>query len=115
MIASVRRALGPAARTGLRLVRAVARALFRLVRAAARLVAAFVVRLSSADTRPRWMNRLPGNRFALAALVVLALVALYGVASFARPAASSPRRGTTVPVTSAYAACPDTLGARVRW
>jgi hypothetical protein len=113
VIASVRRALGPAARTGLRLVRTVARALFRLVRAAARLVAAFVVRLSSADTRPRWMNRLPGNRFALAALVVLALVALYGVASFARPAASSPRRGTTVPVTSAYAACPDTLGARV--
>jgi hypothetical protein len=112
-IASARRVLGPVARTALRLGRTVARVVFRLVRAAARAVFAFVARLSSADTRPRWMNRLPGNRFALAALVVLALVALYGVASFARPAASAPRRGTSVPVTTAYAACPDTHGARV--
>jgi hypothetical protein len=112
-IASTRKALGPVARAAYRLGRAVARTVFRLVRAAARTVFAFTARLSSADTRPRWMNRLPGNRFALAALVVLALVALYGVATFARPAASASRRGTTVPVTSANAACPDTHGARV--
>jgi hypothetical protein len=91
----------------------VARVGYRLVRAAVRAVAALVVRLSSAETRPRWMNRLPGNRFALAGLVVLAVAALYGVASFARPAASAPRRGTEVPVSSAYAACPDVGGARV--
>jgi hypothetical protein len=112
-IASARGALGPVARAAYRLGRAVARAVFRLVRAAARAVSAFAVRLSSAETRPRWMNRLPGNRFALAALVVLALVALYGVATFARPAASAPRHATTVPVTTANAACPDTRGARV--
>jgi Family of unknown function (DUF5719) len=100
--AVVRRMLGPPARLAYRLARAVARA-----------AGAYAVRLSSADTRPGWMNRLPANRFALAALVVLAVAALYGVASFARPAASAPRHGTTVPVTSAYAACPDTHGARV--
>lgn len=100
--AVARRVLGPLARLG-----------YRLARAAARAAGAYAVRLSSADTRPGWMNRLPANRFALAALVVLAVAALYGVASFARPAASAPRHGTTVPVTSAYAACPDTHGARV--
>lgn len=112
-VASARRVLGPVARAAFRVVRAVARGVYRLVRAAARAVFAFAARLSSAETRPRWMNRLPGNRFALAALVVLALVALYGVATFARPAASAPRHGTAVPVTSANAACPDTHGARV--
>jgi hypothetical protein len=111
--ARVRTALGPAARAAYRFGLAVLRAAFRLVRAIARMVLAFAKRLSSAETRPQWMNRLPGNRFALAALVVLALVALYGVASFARPAASAPRRTVAVPVTSAYAACPDTHGARV--
>ncbi|GAA4515747.1 hypothetical protein GCM10023191_085960 [Actinoallomurus oryzae] len=100
--AVARRVLGPPARLA-----------YRLTRAAARAAGAYAVRLSSADTRPGWMNRLPANRFALAALVVLAVAALYGVASFARPAASAPRHGTTVPVTSAYAACPDTHGARV--
>jgi Family of unknown function (DUF5719) len=102
-----------AARAAYRFGRAVLRAVFRLLRAATRTVLGFTARLSSAETRPRWMNRLPGNRFALAALVVLALAALYGVASFARPAASAPRRSVAVPVTSAYAACPDTHGARV--
>ncbi|MDN3355521.1 DUF5719 family protein [Actinomadura sp. DC4] len=111
--ASARRVLRPVARAVYRLGRAVARSIYRLVRGAVRAVFAFAGRLSSAETRPRWMNRLPGNRFALAGLVVLALVALYGVATFARPAASAPRRGTTVPVTSADAACPDTHGARV--
>jgi hypothetical protein len=100
--AVARRVLGPPARLG-----------YRLTRAAARAAGAYAVRLSSADTRPGWMNRLPANRFALAALVVLAVAALYGVASVARPAASVPRHGTAVPVTSAYAACPDTHGARV--
>jgi hypothetical protein len=106
-------ALGPAGRVAFRSARAVARLGYRLLRAVARAVFAFVARLSSAETRPRWMNRLPANRFALAGLVVLALAALYGVASFARPAAPALRRGTSVPVTSAYAACPDTHGARV--
>jgi hypothetical protein len=112
-LVTVRKALGPAARTLYRAARATARVVFRLVRAAVREVSAFAVRLSSADTRPQWMNRLPGNRFALAALVVLALVALYGVASFARPASSAPRRAVGVPVTSANPVCPDTHGARV--
>lgn len=103
----------PVPRAAYRLGRALARAGYRLVRASARAAYAFTARMSSADTRPRWMNRLPGNRFALAALVVLALVALYGVASLARPAASAPRRGTVVPVRSASAVCPDTHGARV--
>ena len=101
-LVTVRKTLGP-----------IARILYRAARAAVRAVAAFAARLSSADTRPQWMNRLPGNRFALAALVVLALVALYGVASFARPASSAPRRAVSVPVTSANPVCPDTHGARV--
>jgi Family of unknown function (DUF5719) len=113
VIARVRSALGPAGRAAYRFGRATLRAAFRAGRAVARTVLAFAGRLSSAETRPGWMNRLPGNRFALAALVVLALAALYGVASFARPAASAPRRGVRVPVTSAYATCPDTRGARV--
>jgi hypothetical protein len=112
-LVTVRRALGPAARTLYRAARATVRAVFRLVRAAVRAVSAFAARLSSADTRPQWMNRLPGNRFALAALIALALVALYGVASFARPASSAPRRVVSVPVTSAGPVCPDTHGARV--
>jgi hypothetical protein len=111
--ARVRTALEPAARAAYRFGRSVLRTVFRLVHAITRMMLAFAARLSSAETRPQWMNRLPGNRFALAALVVLALVALYGVASFARPAASAPRRSVAVPVTSAYAACPDTHGARV--
>ena len=105
-LVTVRKALGPAARILYRAARATARVVFRLVRAAVREASAFTVRLSSADTRPQWMNRLPGNRFALAALVVLALVALYGVASFARPASSAPRRAVGVPVTSATPSAP---------
>jgi hypothetical protein len=113
VLATVRKLAGPAGRAAFRFARAAGRVAFRLVRAVARAVFAFVARLASAETRPRWMNHLPGNRFALAGLVVLALLALYGVASFARPAASAPRHGVSVPVTSAYAACPDTHGARV--
>ncbi len=96
-----------------RVTRVVLRGAFRLLRGAVRAVLAFTVRLSSAQTRPRWMNALPGNRFALAALVVLALAALYGVAALARPADSARRRDVNVPVTSANAACPDTHDARV--
>lgn len=70
-------------------------------------------RFTSSDTRPAWMNRLPGNRFALAALVALALVALYGVASFARPAASTPPRPTRTTVTATTVVCPDPSDARV--
>jgi hypothetical protein len=74
---------------------------------------AFVARLASPRTRPEWMNRVPGNRFAIAALVGLALLALYGVASFARPAVSAPVSAVRVPVVSATAVCPDPAGARV--
>jgi hypothetical protein len=113
VLAAVRKALGPAGRGGFRFARALLRLLWRLVRAVARAAARFLARLTHTETRPPWMNRLPGNRFALAGLVVLALVALYGVATVARPAASTSRHAVSVPVTSAYAACPDTHGARV--
>jgi len=113
VLAGAGKAAGPAGRAAFRAVRTLARLGFRCARAVARRVAAFARRLSSAETRPGWMNHLPGNRFALAGLVVLALLALYGVASFARPAAPAPPRGVSVPVTSAYAVCPDTHGAQV--
>lgn len=113
ILGRVRKAAGPAGRAVFRLVRAVLRVVFRLMRAGARTGLEVTRRLASAQTRPPWMNRVPGNRFALAGLVVLALLALYGVASFARPAESAPRPGVSVPVTSAYAACPDTHHARV--
>lgn len=113
VLGTARKLLWPAGRTALRYARAVRRLAWRIVRAVTRAGFKFLARVARAETRPQWMNRLPGNRFALAGLVVLALVALYGVASFARPAASAPRRLVSVPVTSAYAACPDTHGARV--
>jgi hypothetical protein len=80
---------------------------------AGRPVLAFLSRLASADTRPEWMNRVPGNRFALAGLVALALVAMYGVASFARPAAPVPVRPVRVQVAGTTVVCPDPAGARV--
>jgi Family of unknown function (DUF5719) len=113
VLATVRKALGPAGRAAFRFARALLRLAWRLLRAVVRAVARFLSRLARAETRPSWMSRLPGNRFALAGLVTVALAALYGVASFARPAASAPPRAVSVPVTSAYAACPDTHGARV--
>ncbi len=73
----------------------------------------FLRQVSSDETRPRWMTRLPGNRFALAALIALAVAALYGVASFARPAASETAGATRVPPPSAAAVCPDPSEARV--
>jgi hypothetical protein len=109
VVASVRRVLGPVGR----FVRTGSWVIFWVVRAAVRRVSAHARRFASAETRPQWMNRLPGNRFALAALVVLGLVALYGVAAFDRPAASVAPRGVTVPVPAATAACPDPTGARV--
>jgi len=94
----------------------IARLLFVLLRALVavmRSILAVVARVASPDTRPEWLNRVPGNRFALAALVALALLALYGVASFARPEVSAPPRSVTVPIASATVACPDPAGARV--
>lgn len=76
-------------------------------------VSAYATRLASAETRPAWVNRLPGNRFALAGLVALALAALYGVAYVARPVADPPARPVSAPVASAAAVCPDPSGARV--
>ncbi len=73
----------------------------------------FLRRLSSPETRPRWMTRLPGNRFALAALIALAVAALYGVASFARPAASEPPGPRRVVPPAATAVCPAPSDTRV--
>jgi hypothetical protein len=81
----------------------------RVVRAAVRLVR----RAVSEEARPEWVKRLPGNRFALAGLVVLAVLALYGVASFARPAAPTMPRPVTTPVTAASVVCPEPDGARI--
>src|SRR3954469_20468511 len=81
----------------------------RVVRAAIRLVR----RAASEEARPEWVKRLPGNRFALAGLVALAVLALYGVASVARPAAPAVRRPVNAPVTAASVVCPDVGGARI--
>jgi hypothetical protein len=70
-------------------------------------------RVTSAEARPEWLTRLPGNRFALAGLVGLAVLALYGVASFARPAVSEPPRPESAPITAATVVCPDPEGARI--
>jgi hypothetical protein len=112
-LASVWAALGPVARAGAKFARTAAWVVAWLIRAAVREVAAFARRLSAEETRPQWMNRLPGNRFALAALVVLGLLALYGVASFDRPATSEAPRGVATPVAAATAACPAPGGGRV--
>ena len=59
--------------------------------------------------------RLLGLRYATAALVLLAVAALYGAASLSRPAdrATAADRGRTVPVRSAVAVCPGREGARL--
>lgn len=70
-------------------------------------------RLPDPETRPAWLDRLPGNRFALAALVCLALLALYGVASLSRPGVPTPSSAVRVPIRAATVVCPDTGGARL--
>lgn len=57
--------------------------------------------------------RLFGLRYATAALVLVALAALYGAASLSRPGprAGATGQGARVPVTSALAVCPGHEGA----
>ncbi|MFI0357223.1 DUF5719 family protein [Actinomadura sp. 9N407] len=57
--------------------------------------------------------RLLGLRYATAALVLLAVAALYGAASLSRPAAKTTSPGVDDTVTSAVAVCPGGEGARL--
>ncbi|WP_067453721.1 DUF5719 family protein [Actinomadura macra] len=57
--------------------------------------------------------RLLGFRYATAALVLVALAALYGVASLSRPSADADARGVRAPITSAVAVCPGHEGGRL--
>ncbi|WP_329522316.1 DUF5719 family protein [Spirillospora sp. NBC_01491] len=59
--------------------------------------------------------RLFGLRYATAALVLVALAALYGAASLSRPGprAGATGQGARVPVTSALAVCPGHEGGRL--
>lgn len=60
------------------------------------------------------LGRLPENRFALAGLVLVALAALFGAATFSRPSVAAPRTGRgAVPITTAAMVCPDPSGSRV--
>lgn len=102
MLAAVRSVLRPALR-----------AVWAACRWAGRHVRAFAARMASAETRPAWLNRLPHNRFALAGLVALALLALYGLASFARPGAPVAARPAAVPLTAMTVVCPAPSEARV--
>lgn len=93
--------------------RSLAAAIGRHVRSLRSAVTTAAGRLASAESRHRWLERLPGNRFALAGLVALAMVALYGVASVARPAPPAPRRPAIAPITAATAVCPAQKGATI--
>ncbi|HEU5156260.1 MAG TPA: DUF5719 family protein [Streptosporangiaceae bacterium] len=54
------------------------------------------------------LTRILGHRYGIAALVLVALLAIYGVASIPRPDARAARgHGRPVPVDSAVAVCPD--------
>ncbi|GAA2084894.1 DUF5719 family protein [Actinomadura alba] len=57
--------------------------------------------------------RVVGYRYATALLVLLALLALYGVAAFSRPSGTARAQGGTAPVTSAVLGCPAPAGARI--
>lgn len=59
------------------------------------------------------MIRLIGNRYVTAALVLLAVLAIYGAAALSRPSAATPAQGRTVPVAAAVLACPAPAGGRV--
>ncbi|MBA9007912.1 DUF5719 family protein [Thermomonospora cellulosilytica] len=52
-------------------------------------------------------------RYATAALVLLAVLALYGVAALSRPAADGAAAGARIPVTTAVLACPAPGGSTV--
>lgn len=97
---------------------------YRGIAAAAGRAARIAVRLARAggrgvrkgvaeETRPEWVTRLPGNRFALAGLVAAAVLALYGVASFVRPTVPAAPRRVSAPITAASVVCPDPEGARI--
>jgi hypothetical protein len=57
--------------------------------------------------------RFMGYRYATAVLVLLALLALYGVAAFSRPSGAARAQGGQAPVTSAVLGCPDPGGTRL--
>ncbi|QXJ22025.1 hypothetical protein AGRA3207_002954 [Actinomadura graeca] len=59
------------------------------------------------------MLRFLGLRYATAALVLVALAALYGAASLSRPSATADAKGVRVPITSAVAVCPGHEGGRL--
>lgn len=59
------------------------------------------------------MLRLLSLRYATAALVLVAVAALYGVASLSRPSADAGEKGTRAPVTSAVSVCPGHEGGRL--
>ncbi len=56
--------------------------------------------------------RLLGMRYATAALMLVAVAALYGAATFSRPGEAS-EKGRTAPVTHAVVVCPGHEGGRV--
>ncbi|MEW2354183.1 DUF5719 family protein [Spirillospora sp. NPDC029432] len=62
---------------------------------------------------PEKIVRLLGMRYATAALVLLAVAALYGAAALSRPAADATGPGRDAPVTSAVAVCPGREGTRM--
>jgi hypothetical protein len=59
------------------------------------------------------VTRIVGYRYATALLVLLALLALYGVAAFSRPSGTARAQGGTAPVTSVVLGCPAPLGTRL--
>jgi hypothetical protein len=60
-----------------------------------------------------FLQKIIGNRYGVAALILLAALALYGVAGFSRPSRPAAQTGRVVPVDSAALACPDAAKARV--
>jgi hypothetical protein len=61
----------------------------------------------------KYLQKIIGNRYGVAALILLAALALYGVAGFSRPSRPAAQTGTVVPVNAAVLACPDAAKARV--
>jgi hypothetical protein len=53
------------------------------------------------------LTRILGHRYGIAALVLVALLAMYGAASIPRPKATARTRSVPAPIDSAIAVCPD--------
>lgn len=60
----------------------------------------------------RMVARVLGHRYGIAGLVLVALLAMYGVASIPRPAARAGAGSVPAPVDSAIAVCPDPVVKR---